>query len=90
MPDLAVSNDTEIIAKVQKTAEILMIFKVHTYREQTVVSRLSSGPMQSNIAHIRLSARPHPAVESVVRWSTHRGLLQCMRALVLKLYVEIT
>ena len=37
MPDLAVSNDTEIIAKVQKTAEILMIFKVHTYGEQTVV-----------------------------------------------------
>ena len=38
MPDLAVSNDTEIIPKVQKTAEILMIFKVHTYGEQTVVS----------------------------------------------------
>ena len=37
MSDLAVSNDTEIIAKVQKTAEILMIFKVHTYGEQTVV-----------------------------------------------------
>ena len=36
MPDLAVSNDTEIIAEVQKTAEILMIFKVHTYGEQTV------------------------------------------------------
>ena len=35
MPDLAVSNDTEIIAKVHKTAEILMIFKVHTYAEQT-------------------------------------------------------
>ena len=35
MPDLAVSNDTKIIAKVQKTAEILMIFKVHTYGEQT-------------------------------------------------------
>ena len=37
MTDLVVSNDTEIIAKVQKTAEILMIFKVHTYGEQTVV-----------------------------------------------------
>ena len=36
MPDLAVSNDIEIIAIVQKTAEILMIFKVHTYGEQTV------------------------------------------------------
>ena len=36
MPDLAVSNDTEIIAKVPKTVEILMIFKVHTYGEQTV------------------------------------------------------
>ena len=40
MPDLAVSNDTEIIAKVQKTAEILMNFKVHTYGEQTVGSIL--------------------------------------------------
>ena len=30
MPDLAVSNDTEVIAEVLKTAEILMIFKVHT------------------------------------------------------------
>ena len=39
MPDLAVSNDTEIIRKVQKTAEILMIFKVHAYGEQTVYSR---------------------------------------------------
>ena len=29
MPDLVVSND--IIAKVQETAEILQIFKVHTY-----------------------------------------------------------
>ena len=37
MPDLAVSNDTEIIAKAQKTAGILMICKVHTYGEQTVV-----------------------------------------------------
>ena len=37
MPDLAVSNHTEIMAKVQKTVEILMIFKVHTYGEQTVV-----------------------------------------------------
>ena len=37
MSDLAVSNDTEIIAEVQKTAEILMIFKVHTHGEQTVV-----------------------------------------------------
>ena len=36
MPDLAVSSDTEIIAKVQKTAEILMIFKVYSYGEQTV------------------------------------------------------
>ena len=36
MPDLAVSNDTEIITQVQKTAEILMIFKVHTHGEQTV------------------------------------------------------
>ena len=36
MPDLAVSNDTEIIVKVHKTAEILMILKVHTYGEQTV------------------------------------------------------
>ena len=35
MPDLAVSNDTEIMAKVQKTAEILKIFKVHSYGEQT-------------------------------------------------------
>ena len=33
MPDLVVSNDIEIIAKVQKTAEILKIFKVHTYGE---------------------------------------------------------
>ena len=41
MPDLAVSNDTEIIAKVQKTAEILMIFKVHAYGEQTVVYEIS-------------------------------------------------
>ena len=44
MPDLAVSNDTEIIAKVQETAEILMIFKVHTYGEQTVLAfRVHSG-----------------------------------------------
>ena len=35
MPDLAVSNDTKIIAEVQITAKILMIFKVHTYGEQT-------------------------------------------------------
>ena len=37
MPDPAVSNDTKIITKVQKTAEISMIFKVHAYGEQTVV-----------------------------------------------------
>ena len=37
MSDLAVSNDTEIIAEVKETAEILMIFKVHTHGEQTVV-----------------------------------------------------
>ena len=43
MPDLAVSNDTEIIAKVQKTAEILMIFKVHNFGEQTVVKEASEG-----------------------------------------------
>ena len=38
MPDVAVSNDTEIISEVQKTADILMIFKVHTYGEQTVAN----------------------------------------------------
>ena len=49
MPDLAVSNDTEIIAKVQKTAEILMIFKVHTYGEQPVagLSSLRVGPLSA-------------------------------------------
>ena len=36
MPDLLVSNDTEIIAKVHKTAEISMIFKVHTYDSSLV------------------------------------------------------
>ncbi len=36
MPDLAITNDTEIIAKVVETAEIVMIFKVHTYGVQTV------------------------------------------------------
>ena len=36
MPDLAVYYDTEIFAKVKKAEEILMIFKVYTYGEQTV------------------------------------------------------
>ena len=36
MPDLAVSNDTEIIAKVQKTAEILMIFGTDSSQHNTM------------------------------------------------------
>ena len=43
MPDLAVSNDTRIISKIQKAPEILVIFKVHTYGEQTVVLTLPKG-----------------------------------------------
>ena len=46
------SNDTEIIAKVQKTAEILMIFKVHTYVEQTVCRSVSILTAPTQIAHL--------------------------------------
>ena len=42
MPDLAVSNDTKIITEVLKTAEILVIFEVHTYGEQTVGTSIGS------------------------------------------------
>ena len=58
MPDLAVSNDTEIIAEVHKTAEILIIFKVHTYGEQTVVCeafRLISLRIKNFGYHLRIA-----------------------------------
>ena len=44
MPDLAVFNDIEIIAKVQKAAEILKIFKVHTYGNR-------QGVLEATIVH---------------------------------------
>ena len=58
MPDLAVSNDTEIIAKVKKTAEILRIFKVHTYGEQTVGFNENQRTALDHIERLWIDTRP--------------------------------
>ena len=67
MPDLAVSNNTEIIVKVQKTAEILTIFNINAYGEQTM-------PMQTYevLASCDLIPSPSTAAARATVASTSR------------------